>query len=512
MAEDKVVQSKEELGLESKSSTDIEKCQVLFKKESDVTGHKSTEEQVEDTEGNQDSRDNSSFAADISEATLSDKGGDFKASSSVANSEKTEVSPASGKLEDLEIGSSTDTLKGKDSANQGKVNFDDELSSGQFGLKEESDNGDGKSTVGHQASPVEAEGSLDFADNISSDKSEATSVEKKLNMKDAPLACRLQDKVTAIQEKMDLDDGFSSDHFASKESVDDGSKPKVFQDYSTSKKESNDDGSKPKGAANSEATLSDKGVDFKASSSVAESEKTKVSSASGKIEDLEISSYTGKDSANQEKVDLDGGLSSSQLGFKNVSDDRDGKSTVGHQASPAAVEGNVDFADNSSPGTVQDKVTAIKKKLDLDDGLSSDHFASKKESDDDGSKPKDYFTSKKESNDDGSKPKGDKEINMAADGNLAVAEVDNSSPDKSKATSGDKNLDSNSAFLEVIKEAQVEAAEGNEDFAVNNSSIEKLIVDQLLACAIDTNSMGKSLICSKTGSLHRFNQTDTLLV
>ncbi|XP_022806140.1 dentin sialophosphoprotein-like [Stylophora pistillata] len=472
MAEDKVVQSKEELGLESKSSTDIEKCQVLFKKESDVTGHKSTEEQVEDTEGNQDSRDNSSFAADISEATLSDKGGDFKASSSVANSEKTEVSPASGKLEDLEIGSSTDTLKGKDSANQGKVNFDDELSSGQFGLKEESDNGDGKSTVGHQASPVEAEGSLDFADNISSG--------------------RLQDKVTAIQEKMDLDDGFSSDHFASKESVDDGSKPKVFQDYSTSKKESNDDGSKPKGAANSEATLSDKGVDFKASSSVAESEKTKVSSASGKIEDLEISSYTGKDSANQEKVDLDGGLSSSQLGFKNVSDDRDGKSTVGHQASPAAVEGNVDFADNSSPGTVQDKVTAIKKKLDLDDGLSSDHFASKKESDDDGSKPKDYFTSKKESNDDGSKPKGDKEINMAADGNLAVAEVDNSSP--------------------VIKEAQVEAAEGNEDFAVNNSSIEKLIVDQLLACAIDTNSMGKSLICSKTGSLHRFNQTDTLLV
>ncbi|XP_022777711.1 uncharacterized protein LOC111319151 [Stylophora pistillata] len=204
MAEDKVSQLKEELGLESESCTGEDK---------------------------------------LSEASSSDKGVDLKASSSVADSEKTQVSPASGKLEDLEIESSTDAFKGKDSVNQGKVHLDDELSSGQFGLKE-SDDGDGKST----------------------EKSEATSVEKELNMKDAPLAGTLQDKITAMQEKLDLDDGPSSDHFASKkESDDDESEPK---DYSTSKKESYDDGSKPKGTAKSEGTVSDKGVDFTASSSV----------------------------------------------------------------------------------------------------------------------------------------------------------------------------------------------------------------------------------------------------
>ncbi|PFX12088.1 Tetratricopeptide repeat protein 28 [Stylophora pistillata] len=360
----------------------------------------------------------------LSEATSSYKGVDLKASSSVADSEKTQVLPASGKLamEDFEIGSSTDALKGKDSANQGKVDLDDELSSGQIGLKEsddddckstgtkkseaasvekkpnmkdaplaepdktqifstpgkiedleigtstdtlagkdsanqekvdlddeissgqfefkESDDGDAKSTVSHQASPAAGEGSLAFSENSSADKSEVTSVEKKLNMKDAPLEGTLQDKVTAIQEKLDLDDGPSSD-------------------YSTSKKESYDDGSKPKdkvhlfieisGTAKSEGTVSDKGVDFTASSSVTESEKTQVSSASGKKEDLEIGSPTdtlkGKDSVNQEKVDLNEELLSGQFGFK--------------------------------------------KESDVDDDKSTDYSTFKKESFDDGSKPKD---------------------------------------------------------------------------------------------------------------------------
>ncbi|XP_022810240.1 dentin sialophosphoprotein-like [Stylophora pistillata] len=370
------------------------------------------------TEGSLDFGENSS--PEKSEAASLEKKLNMK-DAPLAEPGKTQMSSTPGKIEDLEIGSSTDTLKGKDSANQEKADLDDELSSGQFEFKE-SDDGDGKSTVGHQASPAAAEGSLDSADNSSPEKSEATSVEKKLNMKDVPLVGTLQDKVTAIQEKLDLDDGPSSD-------------------YSTSKKESYDDGSKPKGTAKSEGSVSDKGVDFTASSSVTESEKTQVSSVSGKKEDLEIGSSTdplkGKDSANQEKVDLNEELLSGQFGLKKESDVDDDKSTgilVGHQASPVAAEGSLDFADNSSP---------------------------------------DYFTPKKESvNDDGSKPKGtiDEETNMAADGNLAIADVDSSFSDKSKATSGDKNLDSSNTSVEVLKEAQVEAAEGNEDFTVNNSS------------------------------------------
>lgn len=99
------------------------------------------------------------------------------------------------------------------------------------------------------------------------------------------------------------------------------------------------------------------------------------------------------------------------------------------------------------------QATSVEKKLDLKDTPSAfqDHFAPKEESDDDGSKPK-----------------VGKEASMAADENLAA--VDNSSSGKSKATSGDETLDSNSASSAVIKETQTEAAEGNEDSLVNNLS------------------------------------------
>ncbi|XP_022777443.1 uncharacterized protein LOC111318841 [Stylophora pistillata] len=296
-------------------------------------------------EGSLDFADNSS--PEKSEAASVEKKPNMK-DAPLAEPDKTQIFSTPGKIEDLEIGTSTDTLAGKDSANQEKVDLDDEISSGQFEFKE-SDDGDAKSTgtknpgrgqdepildrssnhwirfillkgaacnvliniycilVSHQASPAAGEGSLAFSENSSADKSEVTSVEKKLNMKDAPLEGTLQDKVTAIQEKLDLDDGPSSD-------------------YSTSKKESYDDGSKPK-----------------------ESEKTQVSSASGKKEDLEIGSPTdtlkGKDSVNQEKVDLNEELLSGQFGFK--------------------------------------------KESDVDDDKSTDYSTFKKESFDDGSKPKD---------------------------------------------------------------------------------------------------------------------------
>lgn len=100
------------------------------------------------------------------------------------------------------------------------------------------------------------------------------------------------------------------------------------------------------------------------------------------------------------------------------------------------------------------QATSVEKKLDLKDTPSAfqDHFAPKEESDDDGSKPK-----------------VGKEASMAADENLAA--VDNSSSGKSKATSGDETLDSNSASSAVIKETQTEAAEGNEGSLVNNLSV-----------------------------------------
>ncbi|XP_066017202.1 tetratricopeptide repeat protein 28-like [Pocillopora verrucosa] len=381
------------------------------------------EAQVEAAEGNQDLPDNSSFEADKSEATSGDNGVDFNASLSIA-----------------------DTSEGKDSANQEKVNLEDELLSGLSGFKKESDDDDGKSTVGQQASSTAAVGSLDFADNSLSDKSEATSVEKKVDMKDAPLVVTKEAQVKAAEGNQDLTDNSSL------------------------------------AADKSEGSSSDNGVDFNASLSVAATSE-------------------GKDSANQEKVNLEDELLSGQFGFKKESDDDDGKSTVGQQASSTAAIGSLDFADNglsdkseatsvekkvdmkdaplvdqeksqvlscgiskdleigSSKGSSEDKVKAIQEKLDLDDKLSSDHF-----------------TSKKESDDDGSKPKVGKEDNMAADENVAAA--DNGSPDNTEATSGYEALDSNNASSVVIKETQVEAAEGNEDFPFNNSSENKTSDDK----------------------------------
>ncbi|XP_066028589.1 uncharacterized protein [Pocillopora verrucosa] len=505
MAEDKVLQSKEELGLKSESSSgmsessvpeiqekldlvdelssvslDIEKCQVVFKKESDVAGHKSTvtkEAKVEAADGKQDYLDQSSSdeekgedlsagkvkeseigtstGADKSDATSSDNGVDFNASLSVAA-----------------------TSEGKDSANQEKVNLEDELLS-----------------VSQQASSTAAVGSLDFADKGLSDESEATPVEKKVDMKDAPLVDQeksqvlssgkskdleigssTDDKVKAIQEKLDLDDKLSSDHFTSKkESVDDdddGSKPKVgkednmaadenlaaadnsslvitetqveaaegdevfpFNNSSVTKEaqvEAAEGNQDLPGATKSEPTSSDNGVGFKASLSVAATSE-------------------GKDSVNQEKVNLEDELLSGQFGFKKESDDVDAKSTDKSKATPA--EKKVDMKDaplvdqeksqvlfsgkskdleiESSTGTSDDKVKAIQENLALDDKHSSDHF-----------------TSKKELDSDGSKPKVGKEDNMEADENLAA--VDNGSP--------------------VIIETQAEAAEENEDFPFNNSS------------------------------------------
>nr|XP_058969513.1 uncharacterized protein LOC131795917 [Pocillopora verrucosa] len=507
MAEDKVLESKEELGLKSESSSDIEKCQVVFKKESDVAGHKSTvtkEAKVEAADGKQDHLDQSSSdeekgedlsagkvkeseigsstGTDKSDATSSDNGVDFNASLSVSSFEK---------IKDLAIGSSATTSEGKDSANQEKVNLEDELLSGQFGFKKESDDDDGKSTVSQQASSTAAVGSLDFADKGLSDESEATPVEKKVDMKDAPLVDQEKsqvlssgkskdldigsstgtsdDKVKAIQEKLDLDDKLSSDHFTSKkESVDDGGKPKVGKEDNMAADENlaaadnsslvitetqveaaegdeNFPFNNSSGATKSEATSSDNGVGFKASLSVADTSEGKDSANqekvnledelssdqeksqvlfSGKSKDLEIESSTGKDSANQEKVNLEDELLSGLSGFKKESDDDDGKSTVGQQASSTAAVGSLDFADNSLSGTSEDKVKAIQEKLDLDDKLSSDHF-----------------TSKKESDDDGNKPKVGKEDNMEADENLAAA--DNGSPgeEKTNKTSDDKDVD-----------------------------------------------------------------------
>ncbi|XP_066026264.1 dentin sialophosphoprotein-like [Pocillopora verrucosa] len=418
MAEDKVLQSEEELGLKSESSSgmsessvseiqekrdlddelssvslDIDKCQVVFKKESDVAGFKSTdtvtkEANVEAVDGKQDHPDQSSSdegkdedlsagkikeseigtstGADKSDVTSSDNGVDSNASLSVAA-----------------------TSEGKDSANQEKMNLEDELLS-----------------VSQQASSTAAVGSLDFPDKGLSDESEATPVEKKVDMKDAHLVDQEKsqvlssgkskdldigsstgtsdDKVKAIQEKLDLDDKHSSDHFTSKkESVDDGSKPKVgkednmaadenlaaadnsslvitetqveaaegdenfpFNNSSVTKEaqveaaEGNQDvpGNSSLGATKSEATSSDNEVGFKASLSVADT-------------------TGGKDSANQEKVDLEDELSSGQFGFKKESDDDDAKSTVGQQASSTAAVGGLDFADNGLPG--EKKETSI---------------------------------------------------------------------------------------------------------------------------------------------------------
>ncbi|XP_066028568.1 dentin sialophosphoprotein-like [Pocillopora verrucosa] len=359
MAEDKVLQSKEELGLKSESSSgmsessvpeiqekldlddelssvslDIEKCQVVFKKESDVVGFKSTEAKVEAADGKQDHLDHSSSdegkdeelsagkikeseidsstGADKSDATSSDNGVDSNASLSVAA-----------------------TSEGKDSANQEKVNLEDELLSGQFGFKKESDDDDGKSTVGQQASSTAAIGSLDFADNGLSDQ-EKSQVLSSGKSKDLEIGSSTDDRVKAIQEKLDLDDKLSSDHFTSKkESVDDGGKPKVgkednmaadenlaaadnsslvitetqveaaegdenfpFNNSSEAQVEAaegNQDlpGNSSLGATKSEATSSANGVGFKASLSVADT--------SG-----------GKDSANQEKVNLEDELSSGE--------------------------------------------------------------------------------------------------------------------------------------------------------------------------------------------------------
>ncbi|XP_066028594.1 dentin sialophosphoprotein-like [Pocillopora verrucosa] len=421
MAEDKVLQSEEELGLKSESSSgmsessvseiqekrdlddelssvslDIEKCQVVFKKESDVAGFKSTvtkEANVEAVDGKQDHPDQSSSdegkdedlsagiikeseidsstgdkvsgiqvkldfgdelssGADKSDATSSDNGVDFNASLSVA-----------------------DTPEGKDSANQEKVNLEDELLSGKI-------------------SSTAAVGSLDFADNGLSDKSEATSVEKKVDIKDAPLVDQeksevlssgkskdleigsstgtAEGEVKAIQEKLDLDDKLSSDHFTSKkESDDDESKPKVGKEDNIEADENladADNGSpvtkeaqveaaegnqeltdnSSLGADKSEATSSDNGVDFKASLSLAATSE-------------------GKGSANQEKVNLEDELLSGQFGFKE-SDDDDGKSTVGQQASSTASVGSLDLADNDKT-----KATFVEEKADIKDAPLVDH-------------------------------------------------------------------------------------------------------------------------------------------
>ncbi|CAH3166334.1 unnamed protein product, partial [Pocillopora meandrina] len=64
-----------------------------------------------------------------SEATPVEKKVDMK-DAPLADQEKSEVL-SFGKSKDLDIGSSTDTSGGKDSANQEKVNLEDELSSGE---------------------------------------------------------------------------------------------------------------------------------------------------------------------------------------------------------------------------------------------------------------------------------------------------------------------------------------------------------------------------------------------
>ncbi|CAH3160853.1 unnamed protein product, partial [Pocillopora meandrina] len=102
---------------------------------------------------------------------------------------------------------------------------------GQFGLKKESDDDDAKSKVGQQASSTAAVGSLDFADNSLSDKSEATPVEKKVDMKDAPLVDQEKSQLHSSGKLKDLEIGSSTDHFTSKkESDDDGNKPKGRRD------------------------------------------------------------------------------------------------------------------------------------------------------------------------------------------------------------------------------------------------------------------------------------------
>ena len=53
-------------------------------------------------------------------------------------------------------------------------------------------------------------------------------------------------------------------------------------------------------------------------------------------------------------------------------------------------------------------------------------------------------------------------------------------------------------FILVIKETQVEAAEGNEDFPFNNSSGEKLIVARLFCMCHNTRAcIGR--VCQQTG-------------
>ena len=56
-------------------------------------------------------------------------------------------------------------------------------------------------------------------------------------------------------------------------------------------------------------------------------------------------------------------------------------------------------------------------------------------------------------------------------------------------------------FILVIKETQVEAAEGNEDFPFNNSSGEKWIVAQLSVCAI-TQELALEEFVNKQGKLY----------
>ncbi|XP_066017324.1 uncharacterized protein [Pocillopora verrucosa] len=300
--------------------------------------------------------DELSSGADKSDDTPSDNGVDFNASLSAAA-----------------------TSEGKDSANQEKVNLEDELLSGQFGFKKESDDDDGKSTDSQQASSKAAVGSLDFADKGLSDESEATPVEKKVDMKDAPLVDQEKSQVLSSGKSKDLDIGSSTvgkeDNMAANENLAaadnsslvitetqveaaEGDENFPFNNSSVTKEaqveaaEGNQDlpGNSSLGATKSEATSSDNGVGFKASLSVADT--------SG-----------GKDSANQEKVNLEDELSSDQ------------------EKSQVLFSGkSKDLEIESSTGTSEDKVKAIQENLALDDKLSS--VTSKKKSDGDESKPK----------------------------------------------------------------------------------------------------------------------------
>nr|XP_058960576.1 uncharacterized protein LOC131787490 [Pocillopora verrucosa] len=178
--------------------------QIALKKESDGNDNKlivTKEAQVEEAEGNQYLTDNSSLGADKSEASSSDNGVDFYASLSVAA-----------------------TSEGKDSANQEKVNLEDELLS-------------------------EQEKSQVLSSGISKDLEIGSSKGSS------------EEKVKAIQEKLDLDDKLSSDHFTSKkESDDDGSKSKVIKETQVEAAEGNEDF--PFNNSSENKTSDDKDVDL----------------------------------------------------------------------------------------------------------------------------------------------------------------------------------------------------------------------------------------------------------